>query len=198
MNPYSNSHSKALETFRQRADDTAAKAAGYLDNLAVAKAELAAKEAAFVASLEPGDATALARANERVNDLTLAADAIENSGGATEARARVLDSVDTHATFAKGFGERDAAIQKLIPSARKEIGKLCAALTEEGLSAAQTETYPEIVAWRSFEASLTAAKADAIYGGVYSEKRGVGYRPEDFDTRFARLVAPLPQAPASE
>ena len=195
MTPFETDSTRLLEKFEQQADTLAATAAAWTDKLATAKADAVAAEERFHADFQHTTAQDLVEAQNRARNVQIAADAVESAGGPPEVRARTLRTAPVFSAFAKGFAERVAALEKLRLHARKQLGSRRAALTEAGLDYPRIENDSIVQAWGSHEASITSAMASATFGKTYSEKRGEGYKPESFDSLFAQLTAPLPQAP---
>jgi hypothetical protein len=192
---YVNDHARLLDKMVQTADAEAAKATVWLDKLATAKAEVGQAEERFAADLTPDLARELVEATDRVRKLSCVADAIVNSGGAQYARTRFLRSTLVFSSLAKGFTEKCATLEKLTPIGRKQLGARLAVLAEEGVNFPNSYADSSVRAWRSFVESIDNALANATRGKIYADARGVNQEPKSFDSLYAELTAPLPQAP---
>lgn len=197
MSAYVNDHTRLLDRLAQDADALAAKAAKWSDARANATAAVVTAQDAFTASPEPEAARDLVEAQAKVRDLTTLSTAIEDAGGPQEVRTRALKSPAVFAALAAGFRERIAVLEKLVHPARKRLAEHTARSTEAGRSFWEVQADPQVFAWRAHGEDITTALAVAKFGEAYSTRRGAGYAPEKFDDLYARLTAPLPQAPAT-
>jgi hypothetical protein len=197
MTPYENDHTRLLNRHIHDADALAEKAASWADKLATAKVEASSAEEAFLSDFTPAKARDLAEAKNRVRDFAHVVEAIESAGGPAAARASALQTAAVFSALAKGFAERIATFNRLVPVALKRLGERRAVLTEQGVSAGWIENDPAVCALRAHHGAIVDAIASATAGEVYASKRGVGYAPRTFDELYALLTAPIPQAPAT-
>ena len=197
-NAFETKNTRAAAEAEQQANAQAEQAGRWFAEQTAQRAEVAKREAACVASSWASDdvAESLA-AQSQLRDIETVVNSLERHGGPEGVKSRALTTPEVFSTLEKGYAERAAAIEKLVPAARKALGIRYAALSEAGLPAGVILGDPIAGRLSGHNNDLTAALAAAIGGKGYCEKRGIacggGTRP--WRTLYDCLVMPLPVPP---
>jgi hypothetical protein len=202
MNPpttsFTPSNNALLLKFREQANELAAQASSWSDTLKEATGDTAAAKTQFLKTYSIQAAHDLAEAERQQNDFAVICVAVMDAGGPKQVREDALTTDQVFSAMEKAFSERAAAIEKLMPFARRKLGERQLTLTESGVPTALLGTDPIAAGWANHCAAITSALAVAKAGESYCAARGIAQSggPRTWDSLYAILVSPLPQAPA--
>ncbi len=195
MTHFETEATRLLNRLELDADQVARRAQDLYDARTRAAADEASAEAELVANPTPDTAERLASAQTKLRAVTAVIHVLETNGGPAGAKARALSTSQVDSTFSRAFADRIAALEKLVPPARKQLAARRAQLTEDGIQFPHIEHDPLVRAWREYLDQLQRHLAAAEFGRTYSDKRGEGYQKETFGARYAGVAEPLPAAP---
>ncbi|MEO7701845.1 MAG: hypothetical protein ABIZ04_21680 [Opitutus sp.] len=193
--PFRSDATAQLDSVVLHADALSKKVASYATLRTEAELDREARKSAFITSYEKRDAEQYADACRRVETISLATAAIEDSGGPAAAREEMLSTNAVFSLFARGFAERLQVLEGRRKPARKLLADRLAELTESGTPFLMVERDSFVHALRIFEIQLSDEISAATGHLERSRKNSRGYSPMSFDQLYGYLVAPIPQLP---
>jgi hypothetical protein len=191
--PFACDPSRVIDRLVIDADAVKGRAVGWLEKVPTAAAREAKAEARFLETLDEADALDLLEQKRSHANCVTAAAAIEAAGGPSTIRDRALATQQIFALLESCYREREAAITKLLPAARKILASARASWTERGLNFAEIEFQPETVLARVRVESLESAIQDAVVKRGYCQRWNPKVTPQfTFVDLYGCLTAPLP------
>jgi hypothetical protein len=174
------------------AEKSKARASEWLTRATDARADLAAAELRFVATMGEDAASNLAQAKNHAFSLKLAAAALEGAGGPEGAFDRTVETQQCFGLLAQVFDTRGAELVRLLKPTRKALGTRLAALGEEGATLAQTELDAEVRVRRGTIAAGEAAIQAAVQMRNFCRGWVPGIEGQSFDSLLACASSDLP------
>lgn len=173
----------------ERAEQTAEK---WRTDFAAAKVAVTQAESAFLGTLGTDQAQELAQRAQAVRNLSVVVAALEDAGGASEARLRQLNNRPNYDTLGRGLTAKSAAITALIKPQRVELGERRKILTEEGVDFRLIETDGEVRRIGLVIAGVENLIREADEAAAWCRRWDHTTTDRSFDDLHEILTRPLP------